>query len=64
MRNPAPSERFRAFVRFADDQPEQIWEGLTWTQAHWRYHWIKRQFHAGLFRNVKAYGFQSSQFTR
>lgn len=64
MTNPAPSESFRAYVHFADDKPAQIWGGLTRTKAHWRYHWIKRQFYAGQFRNVKTYGFQSESFNR
>lgn len=55
---------FRAYVRFADDQPEQQWDGLSWHKAHWRFHWVKRQFFAGNFRNVKDYGFQAESFNR
>jgi len=55
------TETFRAYVRFADDQPAQSWDGLTWSKAHWRYHWIKRQFYAGRYRNVKTFGFQSEK---
>jgi hypothetical protein len=64
MNNPSPNESFRAFIRFADNQPAQSCDGLSFTKAHWRYHWIKREFHAGRFRNVKTYGFQSEQFQR
>ena len=52
---------FRAYVQFADGKEPIVWGGLSWTKAHWRYHWIKRQFHAGQYRNVKAYGFQSER---
>lgn len=64
MAKSVTADLFRAYVRFADDQPELIWDGLTWSKAHWRYHWIKRQFHMGAYRNVKAYGFQSMAFDR
>lgn len=57
-------DTFRAYVFFADGQPAQRWEGLSFAKAHWRYHWIKRQFFAGRFRNVKTYGFQSEKFNR
>lgn len=56
--------KFRAYIRFADGQPELTWENLTFSKAHWRFHWIKRQFFAGVYRNVKAYGFQSMAFDR
>ena len=49
---------FRVYVTFADSQPEQAWQGLTYTKARWRYFWIQRQFFAGIFRNVKAYGYE------
>jgi hypothetical protein len=49
---------FRVYVTFADSQPEQAWQGLTHTKARWRYFWIQRQFFAGIFRNVKAYGYE------
>jgi hypothetical protein len=52
---------FRAYVKFADGKPDEKWEGLTYSKAHWRYHWIKRQFFAGIYRNVKSYGFQSQE---
>jgi hypothetical protein len=64
MIDQAPIDSFTAYIRFADGQPEQKWPGLPWTKAHWRYHWIKRQFFAGNFRNVKAYGFQSDKYHR
>ena len=62
MSNIASIELFRAYIRFADGQPEQSWEGLTYNKARWRYHWIKREYYAGRFRQVKEYGYQSNKF--
>jgi len=58
MTNPATSDTFRAYITFADGQPEQSWDGLTYTKARWRYFWIQRQFWAGIFRNVKSFGYE------
>lgn len=58
------ANQYRAYIRFADGQPDITWPGLSFTKAHWRYHWIKRQFFAGHYRNVKTYGFQSESFNR
>jgi hypothetical protein len=58
MTNPVTSDLFRAYVTFANGEPEQSWAGLTYTKARWRYFWIQRQFFAGIFRNVKAYGYE------
>ena len=52
------SDTFRVYVTFADKQAQQHWEGLTYSKARWRYFWVQRQFFAGLFRNVKAYGYE------
>jgi hypothetical protein len=52
------NDLFRVYVTFADSQPEQAWHDLTYTKARWRYFWIQRQFYAGIFRNVKAYGYK------
>jgi hypothetical protein len=52
------NDLFRVYVTFADGQPEKQWQGLTYTKARWRYFWIQRQFFAGIFRNVKAYGYK------
>jgi len=52
------NDLFRVYVTFADRQPEQAWQGLTYTKARWRYFWVQRQFYAGIFRNVKAYGYE------
>jgi hypothetical protein len=58
MAKQTTSETFRAYIIFADSQPEQSWHGLTYGKARWRYFWIQRQFFAGIFRNVKAYGYE------
>jgi hypothetical protein len=52
------SGSFRVYVTFANEQAQQSWAGLTYTKARWRYFWIQRQFYAGIFRNVKAYGYE------
>lgn len=52
------SDLFRVYITFADGQPEQSWDGLTYTKARWRYFWIQRQFWAGIFRNVKTFGYE------
>ncbi len=32
---------FRAYINL-DNGETLAWEGLTYTKARWRYHWIKR----------------------
>jgi hypothetical protein len=43
MKRPIDFENlFYAFIVLDDGQLRK-WEGLTYNQARWRYHWIKRE---------------------
>lgn len=57
------NDLFKAYIEFANGARIE-WRGLSFTKAHWRYHWVKRQFYAGKYRDVKTYGFQSESFNR
>ena len=41
MNNIAKGETFRAYINL-DNGETLAWNGLSYSQAHWRYHWIKR----------------------
>jgi hypothetical protein len=49
---------FRAYINL-DNGETLAWEGLTYTKARWRYHWIKRNIVWPLNGpRWKAYGYE------
>jgi hypothetical protein len=51
---------YEAFVRHGNaDKPDVYWHGLTYGQARWRYHWIRRNWFE-LFGEYREYGFRPS----
>lgn len=56
LRKEMDMKTYKAFVRYGNTKPDQEWAGLTYGQAKWRYHWIKRNWYQ-LFGEYREYGF-------
>ena len=52
----AYKDTYCAYVRNSDGT-ETVWEGLRKTQALWRYHWIRRNYHTQ-FNRAREFGWR------